>query len=169
MKPHWIAPELATLTDKPFSDENWIYEEKFDGYRCIAIKSNGKVSLFSRNHKALNDDFPEIVEALESKKSKDYVIDGEIVAFKGRVTSFEKLQNRMRKKIKPYFYVFDLLFWDGKELVKLPLLERKKLLEGNFPFGGPIHYTPHVVGKGEAFFKIKQGVGQCGIEDVIIF
>lgn len=164
MKPHWIAPELATLTDKPFSDENWIYEEKFDGYRCIAIKSNGKVNLFSRNHLCLNDDFPEIVKSLEAKKSKDYVVDGEVVAFEGRVTSFAKLQNRQRKSIKVYFYVFDLLFWDGKELVKLPLLERKKWLKEHFPFGGAIRYTPHVVGAGEAFYK---KMCQKGLEGAI--
>lgn len=153
MKPRWIAPELAILTDKPFSDKGWIFEEKFDGIRCIAIKSNGKVSLYSRNHKSLNDDFPEIVNALEAHESKDYVVDGEVVAFKGKVTSFEKLQNRYRAKMALYFYVFDLLFWDAKELVKMPLIERKKLLKVHFPFGGRIRYTPHVTSAGEAFYK----------------
>ncbi len=153
MKPRWIAPELATLVDKPFSDENWIFEEKFDGIRCIAIKVKGKVTLFSRNHKLLNDDFPQIVSALEAKKSKDYVVDGEVVAFKGRASSFAALQNRARKKIALHFYIFDLLIWDGEELVKLPLLERKKLLKAHFPFGGPIHFTPHVKGAGETFYR----------------
>jgi len=153
MKPRWIAPELATLVDEPFSDADWVFEEKFDGIRCIATKSKGKVSLFSRNHKSLDEDFPEIVQALEKAKSKDFVVDGEVVAFAGRATSFAKLQNRMQKKISVHFYVFDLLFWDGKELLKLPLLERKKSLKKDFPFGGRIHYTPHVKAKGEAFYK----------------
>jgi len=153
MKPHWIAPQLATLIDEPFSDQNWIFEEKFDGIRCIAIRSNGKVSLYSRNHKSLNRDFPEIVSALEAKKSKDYVVDGEVVAFAGRVTSFSKLQNRARKKTALHFYLFDLLFWDKEPLTKLCQLERKKWLKAHFPFGGPIHYTPHVKASGEAFYK----------------
>ncbi|MBS0629650.1 MAG: non-homologous end-joining DNA ligase [Verrucomicrobia bacterium] len=153
MKPHWIAPELATLADKPFSNDEWIFEEKFDGIRCIAINSGGKVTLFSRNHKLLNDDFPEIVQALEQKKSKDYVVDGEVVAFTGRATSFSKLQNRAQKKIALHFYLFDLLLWDKRDIRKYPLLERKKWLKAHFPFGGPIHYTPHVEAAGEAFYK----------------
>lgn len=153
MRPSWISPQLATLTEKYFSDKNWIYEEKFDGIRCIAIKSKGKVSLYSRNHKSLNKDFPEIIKALENKKNKDFVVDGEIVSFKGKVTSFSSLQNRKREKIKAYFYVFDFLFWNDKSFTKEPLLERKKMLKNHLSFGGPIRYTPHIKKEGEKHYK----------------
>jgi len=153
MKPHWIAPELATLTDKYFSHKDWIYEEKFDGIRCIAIKSNNKVSLFSRNHKSLNKDFPDIVDALEKKKTKDYVVDGEVVAFEGKVTSFSKLQRRKMEKMKIFYYLFDMLHWDKEDLRKLPLIERKKLLKSHFPFSSIIRYTTHIKKQGEAFYK----------------
>lgn len=149
----FIAPELATLTEKYFSDKDWIFEEKFDGIRCIAMKSKGKVSLYSRNHKLLNRQFPEIVKALESTKGRDFVIDGELVAFEGKVTSFAKLQNRMREKIKVYYYVFDLLYWDGKDLRGEPLIERKKQLKTHIPFGKGVRYTTHRKKEGEALLK----------------
>ena len=53
-QPHWSNPMLATLTEDYFSDPAWIYEEKFDGMRCIAIKKKGKVTLYSRNKRNLN-------------------------------------------------------------------------------------------------------------------
>lgn len=153
MKPKFILPQLATLSKEIFSDKNWIYEEKFDGIRCIGVKSKGKVSLYSRNHKSLNQDFPEIVEVLENKKSKDFVVDGEVVAFEGKVTSFSKLQQRKQKKIAVYYYLFDLLLWDGIDLKDLPLLERKKELKKHIPFGGRIRYTPHIKARGEDSYK----------------
>lgn len=157
------SPELATLTDEVFDDEEWIFEEKFDGIRCIAVKKRGKVHLHSRNRKSLNRDFPKIVEALESKKSKDYVVDGELVTFEGKVTSFAKLQNRKKEKMKIYLYLFDLLFWDGEDWKKRRLLERKKQLKEHFPFEGPIRYTPHVQKKGIAYFERAEKKGLEGI------
>lgn len=152
MKAKYISPHLATLTEDYFSHKDWIFEEKFDGIRCIAVKSGKKVSLYSRNHKSLNQDFPEIVKALESR-SKDFVVDGEIVAFDGKVTSFSKLQQRKREKIKTFFYIFDLLIWDGKDLRRETLLERKKQLKALFPFHGIIRYTKHVKKNGGAELK----------------
>jgi len=149
----FIAPELATLTEKYFSDKDWIFEEKFDGIRCIAIKSKGKVSLYSRNRKLLNKQFPEIVVTLQSAGSKDYVIDGELIAFEGKIASFAKLQQRKKEKIKVYYYVFDLLYWDGKDLRKEPLIERKKQLRAHFKFGKGVRYTTHRKKEGEALYK----------------
>jgi len=153
LRPKFIRPELATLTEKYFSDKDWIYEEKFDGIRCIAVKSGGEVSLYSRNHKSLNKDFPEVVKALESKRGRDYVVDGEVVAFEGKVTSFSKLQQRKKEKIKVYYYLFDLLIWGDNDLRKDPLLERKKELKSHFPFGGIIRYTTHIKKRGEEYYK----------------
>ncbi|MDN3507067.1 MAG: non-homologous end-joining DNA ligase [Simkaniaceae bacterium] len=152
LKPRFIKPELATLTENYFSDKDWIYEEKFDGIRCIAVKSGGKVSLYSRNHKSLNKDFPEVVKALEAKRGRDFVVDGEVVAYEGKVTSFSKLQQRKKEKVKIYYFLFDLLVWGEEDLRKESLLERKKQLKTHFPFGGTIRYTTHIKKRGEEFY-----------------
>lgn len=168
----YVSPMLATLTDDCFSDKEWIYEEKFDGVRCITVKNKGKVELYSRNHKTMNHLFPELVADLEKKKSPDYVADGEIVAYEGKVTSFSKLQNRLGvldtsrvkgPKAAVYFYLFDLLYWKDKILTDLPLLMRKKMLKDYFPFEGRIYYTPHLVGKGDQLFQKAKKKGWEGI------
>jgi len=152
----FIAPQLATLSKDVFSDPRWIFEEKFDGIRCIAVQSKGKLTLYSRNQKKLNASFPEIVKALEGKTKVDFVADGELVAFEKGVTSFSKLQKRAQMKMPLYLYLFDLLVWDGKDLRKKPLLDRKTLLKSKFPFTNNIRYTPHVKKTGETYFKRAQ-------------
>ncbi len=120
--PAWVDPMLATLTDRRFSDPNWIFETKLDGERCLAFKRGSTVRLLSRNRQLLNNTYPEVVEALEGAGTHDVVIDGEIVAFEGNRTSFEKLQGRIgikdpdaarRSGIPVFYYVFDLVHVDG--------------------------------------------------------
>ena len=82
-----IEPMKAVLSDKPFSDPDWIFERKLDGIRCIAIKDRSGVSLMSRTAHRMNDQFPEIAHALEREPAEDFVADGEIVAFRNGVTS----------------------------------------------------------------------------------
>src|SRR5438105_12907786 len=95
-QPDWISPMLATLTYKRFSDPNWLFELKFDGERCLACRNGGSVRLFSRNQKLLNNTYPEIAEAIGSQALDSFIVDGEIVAFDGDVTSFSRLQRRMQ-------------------------------------------------------------------------
>lgn len=165
----WVRPELATLTDTPFSKKGWIFEEKFDGVRCVAVKKSGTVTLYSRNKKVLNATFPEIVEALEKKRGPDWVVDGEIVAFEGRVTSFSKLQSRLgvkkvrSKRVPVYFYLFDLLYWKDEDVRNCSLLERKALLKKHFSFGTKVRYTPHIKDKGENYYKRACSKGLEGV------
>ena len=86
---------LATLTDKPFSDPDWVFERKLDGVRCLAFRDGGAVRLLSRNRKPLTDRYPELVLALERQRTARFIVDGEIVAFKDGVSSFERLQGRL--------------------------------------------------------------------------
>ncbi len=170
---HWVPPMLATLTEDYFSDPNWIYEEKFDGMRCIAMKKKGKVTLYSRNERNINHVFPEIVQDLEDRESKDYVVDGEIVSLNEEgVSSFSTLQNRMNVKDirnikgkipKVYYYLFDMLYWDEYDLKGLPLIFRKQLLKHFFPFTSKVRYTTHVKEKGLALFKKAAKKGWEGI------
>jgi bifunctional non-homologous end joining protein LigD len=153
---------LATLAEEPFSREGWIFEPKFDGERCLAVRSGQELQLFSRNQKRLNEKYPELVEAFQAQKPREFAVDGEIVTFEGKVTSFARLQLRMqvqrpsaelRRKIPVWFYAFDLLNLDGNDTRDLPLRERKELLKHAFAFGGRLRFTEHRETAGEAFYR----------------
>jgi len=158
--PEWIDPMLATLTQDYFDDPNWIFERKLDGERCIAYKSKD-ASLFSRNRKKLNDVYPEIIELLSAQEGQ-FIVDGEMVAFDGDITSFSKLQKRMHKRdakkitetgIKVYYYVFDVLHIDGYSTRNLELRHRKTLLKNSLIFEDPLRYTIHRNEKGLEYHK----------------
>jgi bifunctional non-homologous end joining protein LigD len=155
-------PMKAVLTDRPFSDPNWIYERKLDGIRCLACRRDGRVQLSSRTGHSLNGSYPELVEALEAEPEQDFVVDGEIVAFEGSRTSFEKLQRRMQVSdprraratgVRVYFYLFDILRHAGAEVMERPQRERKALLRRTLEFHGAVRYTPHRNRDGERYFE----------------
>src|SRR5262249_12950498 len=81
-QPRWIAPTLATLTEEHFSRGGWLFEPKWDGERCLAIRRGRELNLFSRNRKRLNEKYPEIVAALQRQRADHFIADGELVAFK---------------------------------------------------------------------------------------
>src|SRR6201987_6094443 len=93
--PSWVDPELATLTRDRFSDPDWIYERKLDGERCLAFCGPDGVRLKSRSGHETTTTFPEIAAALAAQRHGDMVMDGEIVAFDGAQTRFERLQQRL--------------------------------------------------------------------------
>lgn len=161
-QPAWIPPMLATLTKDYFSDPNWIYETKFDGIRIITYRNGSKIRLMSRNKQLLNSNYPDLVKALLKQKCNSFIIDGEVVALKNKKSDFEKLQSRMKnsnptqeeiKKTPLYYYIFDVMYVDGYEIIKLPLLARKKLMKKNFSFKDPLRYSEHIVENGLPFFK----------------
>ncbi len=164
LQPTFIKPMLATLTTDYFSSPDWIYEHKFDGIRCIATKKNGRVSLMSRNDRIINNEYPEIVAALEKQSADNFIIDGEVVATAKGLSDFELLQSRINLKntqeitskiklIPITFCIFDLLYMDGYDVRHLPLLERKKLLKKLLLYNKLLLYTQHQVGNGIEFFK----------------
>jgi len=149
-----IEPMKAVLSDQPFSDPDWIFERKLDGIRCIAIRDRSGVSLMSRTARRMNDQFPEIAEALEREPAEDFVLDGEVVAMRDGVSSFELLQQRHRRRVPVYYYVFDVPRLDGEDLRPLPLRERKARLRRALEFHGPIRFNPHRKGEhGEELFR----------------
>jgi DNA ligase D-like protein (predicted ligase) len=143
----------AVLTDERFSDPDWIYERKLDGIRCIATKSDKRVDLRSRNDLSLNARFPEVAAALEQDPATDVVLDGEVVAFDGSQTSFARLQQRGEHPTPVFFYVFDILRDAGEDVTGEPLRERKARLRKALAFEGPIRFTTHRNGDGEAFYR----------------
>ena len=163
--PQWVEPMLATLTDRRFSDTDWIYEPKLDGERCLIYRNGDSIKLFSRRKLSLNHVYPELVEAIRAQSLKQFILDGEVVAFEPgdpSKTSFARLQTRMhvsseaearRSKVPIFFFAFDLLYLSGVDLRKGPLKERKKLLEAGFTFKGPFRFMTHRDGGGEDYFK----------------
>jgi bifunctional non-homologous end joining protein LigD len=162
---------LATLTERRFSDPDWVFERKLDGVRGLAFRRADTVRLLSRNRLSMN--YPEIVEALADQPADDFVVDGEVVAFEGRLTSFARLQGRMHvrgdgrargTRIRVFFYLFDILHLDGYALTRLPLRRRKSLLRKALRWDDPIRFLPHRTEHGERFHR---EACQQGFEGVI--
>ena len=149
-----VKPMLATLVDAPFDRQRWIFEIKWDGYRVLADIHKTRVELYSRNLLSFNRLFAPIAAALQKTKS-DALLDGEVVILdkKGK-SNFQYLQNYQRTgEGSLVYYVFDILRYQGKNLTKLPLLERKKILKSFLPKSSRIKYSDHVEMSGIKFFK----------------
>jgi bifunctional non-homologous end joining protein LigD len=131
MPANFIAPMKALgVTEVPTG--RWLCEIKYDGYRAVALLNGGTTELWSRTHKSMTDDFPEIATALKAIKCRNAVLDGEIVALDSAGRSrFQLLQNRdLNETNSPLVYfIFDLMQLDGEALVALPLEERRTRLE----------------------------------------
>src|SRR5690348_3231860 len=98
--PYRLQPMLATLTDAPFDDPDWVFEDKFDGFRMVAEIRRGQVALYSRNGKIISHSYAEVAKALEGVKA-DAVVDGELVAIgKDGVSYFQLLQSALRHEAK---------------------------------------------------------------------
>jgi bifunctional non-homologous end joining protein LigD len=167
-KPRFIEPMKAKLVENPPSAGDWIYELKFDGIRLIVVKDGQKVSLLSRNQNDLSARYPEIVDAVKNLAAEQCVIDGEVVALdeEGR-SSFQLLQAREMegRKSPVYFYAFDLLQFDGKTLVSLPLETRKTVLERLCADAAdPIRYSGAIGGNANELLK---EVRRRGLEGII--
>jgi bifunctional non-homologous end joining protein LigD len=167
-KPRFIEPMKPRLLEKPPTTGDWMYELKFDGIRAIAVKIDKKVSLLSRNENELAGRFPEIVEAIKDLPGRECVIDGEVVALdeEGR-SSFQRLQSlELEGRKSPLrFYVFDLLQLGGKSLLKLPLAQRKDLLEKLCEnIGEPIRFSGEI---GSDATKLLAEVKRRGLEGLI--
>ncbi len=146
---------LAKEAVNAFSDKEWIFEIKWDGYRAIAEVNKKKVSLYSRNGNTFNESYPVVIEALK-KLNINAVLDGEVVALNEKGDpSFQLLQHYDSDAGYPIlYYVFDVLKINGKETYSLPLTERKKLLKKLLKSSDTIKYSDHIKEYGEEFFEI---------------
>ncbi len=161
--PHHIKPMLAHSVDMPFDKPNWIFELKWDGYRAIAEIKNGKVELYSRNFLNYNKKFAPVVESL-SKIKEEMVLDGEVVALdKNGRPGFALLQDYPNSKGELVYYVFDILHFNGRNLVDLPLIKRKEFLREVLPTLPHIRYSDYVEETGRAFYSIAQKLHLEGI------
>ena len=159
--PATIKPMLCTLIKEPFNDEAWLYEVKWDGYRIIAFIRKGKVMLKSRGNQDYTAKYPPVATALKDL-SYDTVIDGEVVVLdkKGN-PDFSALQN-YKEGDSIAFYVFDLLWCNGYNIMTLELSERKDLLKKIVPQGDVIKYSESF-DEGNELFNTAKAMGIEGI------
>jgi bifunctional non-homologous end joining protein LigD len=163
--PTGIKPMLATLVDEPFDDPDWQYEVKWDGYRALAYVNKGEVELLSRNKKSFNDKFYPIHDILKAS-GLNAVLDGEILVLdeKGR-SNFGDLQNwRSEADGDLVYYVFDLLWYEGKNLMELPLYQRQAILKDILPTDDDrLRLGPVFNADGIEFFHAAEKMGLEGI------
>jgi bifunctional non-homologous end joining protein LigD len=153
----FFKPELARLRESPPPGEQWLHEVKWDGYRILAAIADGEVKLWSRNALAWNGRLPEIVQALESLGLHSARLDGELIALDARGHSdFNGLQATLSGEAQlPLVYMlFDLPYLEGSDLTRVPLLQRKALLQRLLAHA-PKHlaFSSHAVGDGEGAFR----------------
>ncbi|WP_316179826.1 MULTISPECIES: non-homologous end-joining DNA ligase [unclassified Bradyrhizobium] len=160
-----LSPMLATLIDAPFDDPDWIFETKWDGYRIVARIDDGNVKLLSRRGKDVTRDYPRIAAALAKlRRARQSVIDGELVALdKSGRSRFQLLQNAANTRPRLVYYVFDLLFLNGRDLRRLPLVERKRQLKSLLVPGRVVRYSRHVTRNGKTAFRNARRRGDEGI------
>ncbi|HSH87206.1 MAG TPA: DNA ligase D [Methylophilus sp.] len=167
--PEKCSPQLATLASKVPDGEQWLVELKYDGYRALTRIKDGKARMLTRNGHDWSAKWPALAEALSALPVDTAWLDGEVVAIgpDGNV-SFQLLQNAMRldKEAKLIYFVFDLMYLDGHDLTKLPLINRKDLLRTLLAKQGAdslIHFSDHITGQAVEVFKQACLHGQEGI------
>lgn len=174
--PTEYAPMLASLADQPFSRAGWIYEPKVDGIRVIALVNGKKVKLLSRRGIDITAQYPTLVRELSAYGNRKLVLDGEIVALdaNGR-PSFQELQQRSGlsrdadikiadQKRPAYFYVFDMVYADGKSLESVMLVDRKAALKQTIAASERIRIIDALADDGFVAFEACM---QNGLEGVV--
>jgi bifunctional non-homologous end joining protein LigD len=175
--PTVIHPMLATPTAKAFDNPDWLFEIKWDGYRAVAFIEDGRVRLVSRSQNDLTAQFPELGSLPQFVKAERAILDGEIVALddEGR-PSFSLMQQRTgfragkrrlqrREGVPVIYYAFDLLYLDGLDLRRVPLEQRKQLLQDRIVAGGGgvVQFSDHYAEKGLDLFEAAKQRGLEGI------
>jgi bifunctional non-homologous end joining protein LigD len=162
--PSNISPMLATIVDKPFDEEGWLYEVKWDGYRTIIYLNKGEVEMRSRNNKSFNEKFYAVYDALKKWKI-NVVADGEIVVLNEKgISNFGDLQNwRSEADGELILYLFDVLWLDGHNLMNLPLTDRKEILNAIIPSSKNIRLSESFNTGATEFFEAAKKINLEGI------
>src|SRR5579859_660430 len=155
--PDIVEPELATLVERPPEGDEWVHEIKFDGYRVLCRIEGSVVRLSTRHGKDWTDRFPTLARAVQKLPVRQALLDGELVVLDAQgISSFQALQNALGKGRERdiFYYAFDLLYLDGRDLRGLPLTERKKELAQILRKSPPtLRLSEHVEGHGLAFLQ----------------
>jgi bifunctional non-homologous end joining protein LigD len=163
-KPWAVSPMLCTLVDEPFSREGWLFEIKWDGYRAIGSKHKDEIELYSRNSNDFAVKYPPVVEAMRAFKH-DVIVDGEVVvADEHGGAHFEWLQNWHREpRGQLQYYLFDILWCDGRDVRSMPLMQRKALLKSILPKNNVLQFSDDLETDGLKLFAEMQHRGMEGM------
>jgi bifunctional non-homologous end joining protein LigD len=154
----FFKPELARLRDTAPAGDDWLHEVKWDGYRILTAIADGEVKLWSRNALPWNDKLPDIVQALELLGLQSAQLDGELVALDAQGRSdFNALQKTLSGEMQsPLVYMlFDLPYFEGHDLSRVSLLDRKDLLRQLTAHASRhLAFSTHAIGNGEQVFRM---------------
>jgi DNA ligase D-like protein (predicted ligase) len=165
--PQWIPPQLTQLVDKAPSGPQWLHEIKLDGFRMAARIDRGQVKLLTRTGLDWSDKYPAVLTALATVRAKFAYLDGELCAVGADgMPSFAEMQAATdgARGVRLVFYAFDLLHLDGRDTARLPLTERKALLQPIVTDILGMQFNGHEIGDGEL---IRQHACKLGFEGVV--
>jgi bifunctional non-homologous end joining protein LigD len=167
---------LASLATAPFSDEQWLFEPKLDGFRTLAFLNKGKVRLQSRQGLDVTGHYPALVESLEHQPVSQLILDGEIIGLDAKgalcfqcLQGYLKSMNRLKaEQLEPpsalIYYVFDVLYLDGYDFTGVPLKQRKELLHSMLDTSRYVSLVEHFAADGRTVYD---AAVQNGLEGVI--
>jgi ATP-dependent DNA ligase len=172
-----VEPMLAKLTRSIPAGDGWLFEPKWDGFRCIVFRDGQRLALISRKLRPLGRYFPELAGPLRSALPERCVVDGELVvadrddrgldfdALLQRIHPAESRIARLAVETPASYVAFDLLALDDRSLLDEPLRERRRALESAIAAGGPVHVTPASTDRGvaEEWFHRFEGAGLDGV------
>jgi len=158
--PDFVAPELATLVNKPPDGEQWLHEIKIDGYRAFCRRDNDRIQFLTRTGLDWTKRFGDgLVEAVRALPARSLALDGEIAVLdKDSISHFAVLQEALStgRKSRLSYVAFDLLYLDGKDLREVPLIERKRALHAlmaHAPESQKLRYSGHIEASGAAVYR----------------
>jgi bifunctional non-homologous end joining protein LigD len=168
--PVFVEPSLALLKDRPPSGGNWIHEIKFDGYRLQARITGRKIELLTRRGLDWTKRFPTIQRALQHLPAGSALLDGELIVQDDRgLSSFSGLQSDLKsgRYDRMAYFVFDLLYYDGRDLRGIALGERRRILHelmASLPADSVVRFSEHLEGEGS---QILQHACKLGLEGIV--
>ena len=164
--PAFIPPMAATLTDKGFTDDDWLFEIKWDGYRIEAVVRDGAARIYTRNGNDGETYFPKLLTKATWIEAQEAIVDGEVVAIgEDGLPDFSLLQElTTAQSTRLVYQVFDLLHLDGRSLLNVPLESRKQLLRSVLRAADTrVRFADHVVGEGLVFLEAARKQGLEGV------
>lgn len=170
---------LIKQESAPFDDDNYIYELKLDGVRCLAYINHKSVEFRNKRNLRLNKKFPELTNIYQNIKEKNpnynYILDGELHIFQNGNNNFFEVSNRTiltnpfkiklhSKQFPATFTAFDILYYQDREVMNLPLIQRKELLKQLIDENERINYSRYIETNGTALFE---KTGKFGLEGIV--